>query len=94
MHGEYKVTGGKLVVVDLDVVDGKLHNVQISGDFFLEPDTALAQMNAALDGLDAASDHKQIATAVDAVLGDEVLMYGFSAEAVAEAVQRDRKSVV
>ena len=36
MHGEYKVPGGKLVVVDLDVVDGFLRDVIVSGDFFLE----------------------------------------------------------
>ena len=28
MHGEYKVSGGKLVVVDLDVVDGLLRDVR------------------------------------------------------------------
>ena len=41
MHGEYKVPGGKLVVVDLDVEDDVLTNVQF-GDFFLEPDEALS----------------------------------------------------
>ncbi len=33
MHGEYKVHGGKLVVVDLDVRDGRLSDVQVAGDF-------------------------------------------------------------
>jgi hypothetical protein len=41
MHGEYKIPGGKLVVVDLDVIDGALRNVRVAGDFFLEPDEAL-----------------------------------------------------
>ena len=41
MHGEYKVPGGKLVVADLDVTEGRLAGVRISGDFFLEPDSAL-----------------------------------------------------
>ncbi len=49
VHGEYKVPGGKLVVVDLVLRDGQLSEVQISGDFFLEPDTALVQMNQALE---------------------------------------------
>ena len=43
MHGEYKVPGGKLVVVDFTVVDGRFSGVQISGDFFLEPDTGWIQ---------------------------------------------------
>ncbi len=88
MHGEYKVPGGKLVVADLDVLDGRVHDVQISGDFFLEPDTALAQINAALDGLASTSSREQITAAIDAALGEDVLMYGLSAEAVAEVVRR------
>ena len=40
-HGEYKVPGGKLVVVDLQEHDGRLAHVQVAGDFFLEPDSAL-----------------------------------------------------
>lgn len=44
MHGEYKVPGGKLIVVDLEVASatgddpGVLTGVRIAGDFFLEPD--------------------------------------------------------
>ena len=41
MHGEYKEPGNKMAVVDLDVEDGQLANVYISGDFFIEPDSAL-----------------------------------------------------
>ena len=51
MHGEYKVPGGKLVVVDLDVVDGLIQNFQLAGDFFLEPDSALEAINRAVVGL-------------------------------------------
>ena len=47
-HGEYKVPGGKLVVVDLGVAEGRMTGVQVSGDFFLEPATALDDINAAL----------------------------------------------
>ena len=53
MHGEYKVPGGKLVVVDLDIVAGRLAGVRLSGDFFLEPDDALEAINAALTGISA-----------------------------------------
>ena len=45
MHGEYKVRGGKLVVVDLEVDgdgdDAVFRDAVVSGDFFLEPDEAL-----------------------------------------------------
>ena len=56
MHGEYKVPGGKLVVVDVEVADGKLTDFRLAGDFFLEPDSALEDINAAVNGLPAESD--------------------------------------
>ena len=88
MHGEYKVPGGKLVVVDLAVVDGRLASVQVSGDFFLEPDSALDTINAALLGLPANADEHQITDVVDNALGPEVSLYGLTPEGVAIAVRR------
>ena len=35
MHGEYKVPGGKLVVVDLEERDGRIAAFRLAGDFFL-----------------------------------------------------------
>lgn len=87
-HGEYKVPGGKLVVADFDVADDRLANVSISGDFFLEPDEALHQINAALTGLPRESAAKDLAAAIRAVLPADVSMFGFSPEAVATAVRR------
>ncbi|WP_022889504.1 lipoyl protein ligase domain-containing protein [Agromyces italicus] len=88
MHGEYKVPGGKLVIVDFDVEGGALQNVRVAGDFFLEPDEALDDINAALEGLPAASDAKQITAAITAGIRSDAVMLGFSAEAVAVAVRR------
>ena len=88
MHGEYKVPGGKLVVVDLDVVDGRLSGVRLSGDFFLEPDDALPLIDAALTGLPADADAKVLAAAVQRALPDGAVLLGFSAEAIATAVRR------
>ncbi|MFO7168941.1 MAG: biotin--protein ligase [Chloroflexota bacterium] len=87
MHGEYKIPGGKLVVVDLDVVDGHLRNVELSGDFFLAPDEALEWMTAAVEGLPAAADERAIAERVrEATAGAELL--GITPEGVAAAVRR------
>lgn len=88
MHGEYKVPGGKLVVVDLDVADGVLANVRLSGDFFLEPDDALPLIDAALTGLPADADGRAIAAAIQRALPDDAVMLGFSPEAIATAVRR------
>ena len=88
LHGEFKVVGGKLVVVDLDVRDGKLADVSLSGDFFLEPDDALADINAALEGLPAETAGADIAAAVRANLPSDAVLFGFSPEAIATAVRR------
>lgn len=88
MHGEYKMPGGKLVVADLDVDGGLLRSPRISGDFFLEPDEALEAINAALDGLPAALEARDIAARVERGLPPSTVMLGVSAEAVAIAVRR------
>lgn len=88
MHGEFKVPGGKLVVVDLDVVEGAIANFHLSGDFFLEPDSALEAIDGAVNGLPESSDAKRIAAVVRGALPDDALLLGFSPEAVAVAVRR------
>ncbi len=87
MHGEYKPPGGKLVAADVDVAAGRLARVQVSGDFFLEPDDALACVNAALTGIPAVADSSVITARVEAALGGATLA-GFTAGAVATAVRR------
>ncbi|MDY7529507.1 MULTISPECIES: lipoate--protein ligase family protein [Cryobacterium] len=88
MHGEYKVPGGKLVVVDLDVVDDTIVNFRLAGDFFLEPDDALGAINAAVTGLPAGTDAAGLAAAVRAALPPQATLLGFSPEAVAVAIRR------
>ena len=88
MHGEYKVPGGKLVVVDLSVDGGRIVEAQVSGDFFLEPDSALDAINAALHGLPADSDEAMIAAAVRMALGSGATLFGITPEGVAVAVRR------
>ncbi|GGY16482.1 hypothetical protein GCM10008098_04710 [Rhodanobacter panaciterrae] len=88
MHGEYKMPGGKLVVIDLDVRDGRLANVQLSGDFFLEPDSALHAINAALEGQPEQASETALADAVLDALPPDVMMYGLSPQAIAVAVSR------
>ena len=88
LHGEFKVPGGKLVIADLDVTGGKITRANINGDFFLEPDEALNDINQALIGLSFDSSHSTIAKAIDHAVDDSVVMFGFDAHAVATAVRR------
>lgn len=90
MHGEFKVPGGKLVVVDLEL-DGdpaRIAHFHLSGDFFIEPGEALDDVRRAVEGLPASSTNEQIARAIHQAVGPEVAFVGFSPEAVATAVRR------
>ena len=90
-HGEYKVRRGKLVSVDLTVEEGRIATAHVFGDFFLEPDDALEEIDAALVGLPAdvaaTAATAAITTRLDA-LPHEVQMIGIDAEAVAIATRR------
>jgi len=88
MHGEYKVPGGKLVVVDLEVADGLLARVQVSGDFFLAPDSALDAINAALLGLPEDAAEALLAAAARVGAGADATWFGITPEGVAIAVRR------
>jgi len=88
MHGEYKVPGGKLVVVDLEVVDGRIAQFHLAGDFFLEPDDALLDINAAVNGLPETADVPAIAAAVRGALPEGAQLLGFTPESVGTAVRR------
>ncbi|MGH3125077.1 MAG: lipoate--protein ligase family protein, partial [Streptosporangiaceae bacterium] len=86
MHGAYKEPGGKLVAADVVVAGGRLAQVRISGDFFPEPEEALERIDAAVTGLPDTADTEAIIARVDAALGEDAILAGFSAEAVAVAV--------
>lgn len=91
VHGEYKVPGGKLVVVDLEEIDGKIANFQLAGDFFLEPDEALQAINDAVNGLSTSTPATAIGDAVRAALPPEVELLGFTPESVGVAIRRALK---
>lgn len=88
MHGEYKIPGGKLVVVDFSVNEGCLVGVRVSGDFFLEPDSALDLIDAALNGSPVNSTQAELIRKIEVALDDDVVLYGISADGVAVAVRR------
>ena len=88
MRGEYKLPGGKLVAVDVEVEDGRIVHAAVSGDFFLEPDEALADINGAIVGLAASASSAKIAHAITGALSDGVSLIGFTPAAVGIAVRR------
>ncbi len=88
MHGEYKTPGGKLVVVDVEVAEGKLTQVEVSGDFFLYPEEALADITGALEGQPADLTESEYAVKVRFGLRRHAELLGSSPEAIGAAVRR------
>ncbi len=86
-HGEYKVPGGKLIVADFNLTDGIIHDVQLSGDFFLSPEETLGRMAATLEGMTVMDSDEAIADEVRAAAGDAELI-GITPEGVAQAIRR------
>ena len=87
-HGEYKVPGGKLVVVDLEVAEGRISAFGLAGDFFVEPDEVVPAIEAAVLGLPADTDAATLTERVRDALPDGAVLLGFSPEAVATTVRR------
>ncbi|MDO5533336.1 MAG: biotin/lipoate A/B protein ligase family protein [Propionibacteriaceae bacterium] len=88
MRGEYKVHGGKLVAAEVEVTDGSISSASVQGDFFLEPDEALEEINAALVGLHDSANAAEIARAIEDALPPGTHMVGFTPTAVGIAVRR------
>ena len=53
---EYKVPGGKLICAKVEVEDGRIASLQISGDFFLLPETDLEDLEGQLLGMEIISE--------------------------------------
>ncbi|WP_341729442.1 biotin/lipoate A/B protein ligase family protein [Brooklawnia sp.] len=88
MHGEYKVPGGKLVVVDVEEKDGKLHDLRIAGDFFLEPDEALDRIRTSIDGAPTDISAAEIAGRIRAAILPSDILFGLTPDGVGVAVRR------
>lgn len=87
-HGEYKTPGGKLVIVDFDVTDGQIHNMQINGDFFLEPAEALGALNDSLENVDTGASEQQLAERIAAAVPEGAQLIGFDPAGIAIAIRR------
>jgi lipoate-protein ligase A len=86
VRGEYPAQGGRPVAVELSVDGGRLTDVRLSADFFLEP--ATRAIEAALIGMPADADAAALALVIRAAVTGPPLMDGVDAAAVAIAARR------
>ena len=87
-HGEYKVPGGKLVIVECEVVEGRLRDVEVSGDFFLEPPETLAAIRSALEGASAEADADVLVERLRGAVPPDAVLVGLTLDGVAVAARR------
>lgn len=80
--------GGKLVAVEFAVVDGNLHEVVVTGDFFLYPEEALPVLSFAIEGASAAEDRGARTQRIATAIPNDVELVGATPEALAIAVER------
>lgn len=76
-----KVPDGKLVNIEFDYNDGKLEDVEITGDFFIQPPEALTSLENILEGSKPGKDLLNQLETVDAEL------IGFSRKDIIECIQ-------
>jgi len=85
LRSEYKVKGGKLIKVALEVEGDVIKSAKIYGDFFLYPEDAIEHIEQALKGVRLTSDFEPIIAEAVKKSGAELL--GFSVEDLAAAVR-------
>lgn len=88
MHGEYKVPGGKLVVIDVEESDGVLSDLRVAGDFFLDPDDALGRITASLEGAPVGISAADAAARVEAALAPSDTLFGVTPQGIGIALRR------
>ncbi|MBD3206907.1 lipoate--protein ligase family protein [Candidatus Bathyarchaeota archaeon] len=48
-RAEYKIPGGKLVAVELELVQNELRDIKIYGDFFMHPEESIKDLESSLN---------------------------------------------
>ncbi|MCL2490372.1 MAG: lipoate--protein ligase family protein [Propionibacteriaceae bacterium] len=87
-RGEYKVPGGKLVRVEGLTSDGIITQASLSGDFFIEPEDAIFDLNAALIGAPVNASVPQLVARLGGAIGSDAQLAGFGLHDVAVALRR------
>jgi len=72
LKGEFKVKGGKLIKCRIDLHEGRIKNIKITGDFFMYPEDAIEKMEEALKGVEF--EKKEIRNAIENSLKDVELI--------------------
>lgn len=81
----HKVPDGKMVKIKFRDEDGDVYDVEIRGDFFIEPPEKLQELEDRIEGLDVKASKEEICEKLEDVDAD---LIGFSPKDVAEAFRK------
>ncbi len=81
---DYKVPGGKLLRIEVEVEAGRLRRARVAGDFFAHPEEAFEAAEAALAGLPVAGLG---AAALGLFSAPGLTIFGASARDIAQALE-------
>jgi hypothetical protein len=84
-EASHKVPDGKMVKIKFRDNEGDVYDVEIRGDFFIEPPEKLHELQEKMEGLDVQASKNEICEKLEDVDAD---LIGFSREDVAEAFRK------
>ena len=87
-RAQKKVPGGKLVRIDAVCEGHHLTNIRITGDFFVHPEGALANIERDLEARDLSGNEPDLERLVETmIVANEARLIGFGAKDVADLLR-------
>ena len=80
----YKIPGGKLLRVSVDIEDGIIKSIKITGDFFLYPEESIEVLEKSLQGATLESAEEILNSKVEEM---GIKMIGVSVKDIVEAIR-------
>jgi lipoate-protein ligase A len=87
MKAEEKISGGKLVCVEVIASGGTIGSLRITGDFFLHPEEAISKLESALADEPLSIGEAEAESKLNAALGNAQLI-GVSCKDLARLFRR------
>ena len=78
----HKVEGGKLVEAEVEVKEGVIVGINVTGDFFLHPEESISRLEESLRGTRVSEANK----VVESFFQSGVKAYGVDAESVKKVI--------